>query len=339
MPKISVIMSVYKEPIEWMRQSIDSILNQTYTNFECIIVNDKPDRKENAQLLNEYAQKDSRIKIIANEQNIGLTKSLNKGLAVAQGEYIARMDADDVSLPNRFEEQSKLLDNDNEVMVCGSDVVTLDKDGKVGSIIKTCHTDDDIKVSMIFQSPIIHPVSMFRKCIGKKAIRYNEYYACAQDYALWVDLFGYKMANIPQVLLQYRLSDYNITSQKRNLQLTYSKKIQDKVYRKNHLSLDNATKDSIFSLIYNCNESREVNNENLLSDCRSFVNTLCERFANSAVNTLKAHLVICYIRYSLQKEGGRVFNDYIKFCRTINYPITKKINLLLKFYVASKLGR
>ena len=99
MPKISVIMSVYSERVDWIRKSIDSILNQTYSDFEFIIVNDKPDKEENAQLLEEYAARDSRIKVLTNEENIGLTKSLNKAFALAEGEFIARMDADDMALP------------------------------------------------------------------------------------------------------------------------------------------------------------------------------------------------------------------------------------------------
>ena len=113
MPKISVLMSVYNEPVDWMRQAIESILNQTYKDFEFIIVNDNPEREENQLFLNEYRDKDSRIIILCNEHNIGLTKSLNKGLAVANGEYIARMDADDIALPERLEKQLVFMEQHN----------------------------------------------------------------------------------------------------------------------------------------------------------------------------------------------------------------------------------
>ena len=118
MPKISVLMSVYNEPIDWMRQAIESILNQTYKDFEFIIVNDNPEREENQFVLNEYRNKDSRIIILCNEHNIGLTKSLNKGLTVANGEYIARMDADDIALPKRFEKQALYLAKNKNVFLC-----------------------------------------------------------------------------------------------------------------------------------------------------------------------------------------------------------------------------
>ena len=98
-------MSIYSEEEEWIRESIDSILNQTFSDFEFIIINDNPNRDKNNSLLTEYTRIDNRIIIITNEENIGLTKSLNKGLEIARGKYIARMDADDISLPTRFEKQ------------------------------------------------------------------------------------------------------------------------------------------------------------------------------------------------------------------------------------------
>ena len=109
MPKLSVVMSVYNEPTEWITQSIDSILNQTFRDFEFIIINDNPEREENESLLNSYSQKDKRIVVIKNEQNLGLTKSLNIGINEAKGDYIVRMDADDYSFPERFEKQVQFM--------------------------------------------------------------------------------------------------------------------------------------------------------------------------------------------------------------------------------------
>ena len=122
MPKITVLMSIYKEPIDWMILSIDSIIEQTYKDFEFIIINDNPERLDNTKLLEKYLKKDSRIKIVNNSENIGLTKSLNKGLAVSTGEYIARMDADDISLPTRFEKQIAFLESNPNVIVLGTNI-------------------------------------------------------------------------------------------------------------------------------------------------------------------------------------------------------------------------
>lgn len=109
--EVSVVMSVYNEPMEWISQSIESILNQSFTNFEFIIINDKPEGKEQIALINEYASQDQRIKIIQNEKNLGLTKSLNIGILHAKSKYIARMDADDISMPNRLKMQYEFMDN------------------------------------------------------------------------------------------------------------------------------------------------------------------------------------------------------------------------------------
>ena len=339
MPKVSVIMSVYSEWIDWIKQSIDSILNQTFRDFEFIIVNDNPERKENALLLEEYAKKDSRIRCIINEENIGLTKSLNRCLKVATGQYIARMDADDISMPNRLEEQVKFLDLNRDIVACGSDAIATNKDGEVRGKIVTYHTKEEIKVSMLFQSPIIHPAAMFRRVIGGSEVLYDEYYSCAQDYALWASLFDYPMANLPQVLLHYRLSDVNITSKKRDKQLAYSKEIQDSVYSKLDLTLSDKIRENIFFLIYNNNDHSDINNNMLTSNCYDVVSNLSKKLPNKAVDTLRSHLVTCYIRYTLHQKDGNVLLNYIKFCKAISFPISRKMILLAKLFIANKKGK
>lgn len=104
-------MSVYKEPIDWLCQSIDSILEQSYNYFEFIIVCDNPNYSVGIRVLNDYSNKDSRIKLLFNEVNIGLTRSLNKALALSQGEYIARMDADDIADKERFAQEVDYLES------------------------------------------------------------------------------------------------------------------------------------------------------------------------------------------------------------------------------------
>lgn len=116
-PMVSVLMSVYGEPLEWLREAVGSILQQTYTDFEFIIVNDNPEREELDGFLRESATGDRRIHIIRNPENIGLTKSLNIGLRECRGRYVARMDADDVSHSTRFEKQVAYMDAHPDVVV------------------------------------------------------------------------------------------------------------------------------------------------------------------------------------------------------------------------------
>jgi glycosyltransferase involved in cell wall biosynthesis len=125
-PKVSVVMSVYNGE-KYLCEAIDSILNQTFENFEFLIVNDgSTDRT--LEILQSY--RDPRIKVINNERNIGLTASLNKGLKIAKGEYVARMDADDVSFPHRLEQQKAFLDRNPRVAMVGSWAEVIDESGK-----------------------------------------------------------------------------------------------------------------------------------------------------------------------------------------------------------------
>lgn len=232
MPMVSVIMSIYKEPIEWIKQAIDSILNQTYSNLEFIIVNDCPEREENDRILTEYKRKDSRISLISNETNIGLTKSLNKALDIAKGEYIARMDADDISLPHRFEKQVTYLDNHQDVAVVGSWIMNIDEKGNKIEEAKYETNPRWVRALMLHNSQVCHPASMYRRTINDHVVRYDETIKYAQDYALWASLIPYgEITNISEVLFCYRKSGQQITSSKKTEQEKYAIIIQRRVFK------------------------------------------------------------------------------------------------------------
>lgn len=221
-PKVSVVMSVYKEPLNWIQESIDSILQQTFTDFEFVIINDNPGREELNGFLEANRVIDNRIIIITNEKNIGLTKSLNKGLALAQGDYIARMDADDVSSLERFQKQIAFLTDNPEIGVCGA---WLNAFGDFEGVIKYPQSMDDI--CMFLDSPLAHPVVMFRKEI-LKGKGYDESFQVSQDYALWARLYmeGVNFYNIPEPLLNYRFNNNQITSKHNSLQQKMGRKIR-----------------------------------------------------------------------------------------------------------------
>lgn len=130
-PLISVIMSVYREPKEWIIRSIDSILTQTMKDFEFIVVCDNPDYSIAQELILDYHNRDNRLKYIFNDANIGLTKSLNKALSLAVGKYIARMDADDISLPDRFCQQVCFLESNPVYSICSTDTDIINDKGDV----------------------------------------------------------------------------------------------------------------------------------------------------------------------------------------------------------------
>lgn len=202
MTKVSVVMSTYSEPICWIKQSIDSILQQSFTDFEFIIIDDNPEREDLKECLEYYKSSDSRVKIIYNTTNIGLTQSLNKGMEVAEGEYIARMDADDIAVSSRFEKQVRLLDSRPDIGVCGSNIRFFDC-ADYEYKFPEVHQD----MFWFLKSYMAHPASMIRKSILRNEY-YDTRYVVSQDYALWVRLYeeGIHMYNIQEVLLFYRKS-------------------------------------------------------------------------------------------------------------------------------------
>lgn len=210
-PLVSVIMSVYKEPVEWLRQSIDSILYQTFKDFEFIIISDNPSYIEGNSLLKKYAEKDSRIILVFNEENIGLTKSLNKGLGIAKGKYIARMDADDVSLKDRLEVQVEYLMAHKEISVCGMGIIFMGQSKFCKKHYPVEH--DDVCNYMLFENPFAHPVVMYRKIVNGWAVRYDESINKAQDYKLWLDIYnkGGIFHNLYKIGLKYRVSSQQIS--------------------------------------------------------------------------------------------------------------------------------
>lgn len=212
-PSVSVIMGVYKEPLEWIRQAVDSILSQTFSDFEFIILLDNPNYVEGLNLLKEYESKDNRIVIVCNDENIGLTKSLNKGLALARGKYIARMDADDISLPNRFEYQFSFMEEHPNVIVLGTNIKYIGRKSLVKGNDSIKFDNSSIRAQMIMVNCIAHSSVFIRSCVLKdNHIKYDESYRQSQDYRLWELLSPYgDFAVLPDKLLKYRVSDQQIT--------------------------------------------------------------------------------------------------------------------------------
>ncbi len=208
-PEISVVMPVYNGE-KYLREAIESVLNQTFTNFEFIIVNDgSKDKTE--EIIQSYA--DERIVYINNGGNLGLSKSFNKAILVARGEYIARMDADDVSVPKRFERQRAFLQRHPHVDIVGSSLEFIDESGKhLGRYDKQVdHLD--IKFSSLFSTPMMHPTVMGKATIFKSH-HYNEGLHNSEDYELWSRLLFQTQthfANIHEPLLLYRTFPHSFT--------------------------------------------------------------------------------------------------------------------------------
>jgi glycosyltransferase involved in cell wall biosynthesis len=220
-PLLSVVMSIYDEPSDWLICSIESILNQTFRDFEYIIINDNPDME--FDLVKGYMKSDDRIIFIKNETNIGLTKSLNKGIRLTRGKYIARMDADDISELTRFEKQINVLESNENIGVCGSWYKAFGKSEYINT------PPYDINDYCFWVYPFVaHSAVMIRKSIlFEKYIFYNELFEYSQDFELWSRLYFYcKIVNIQEVLLHYRISNTQISFKKKQLQSNYAKSIR-----------------------------------------------------------------------------------------------------------------
>lgn len=198
-PKISVIMPAYNAE-KYIAEAIESILNQTFKDFEFIIIDDcSTDNTSKISL--RYAKKDKRIKYFRNEKNVGCTSSLNNGLKHYKGNYVARMDSDDISDRNRFKEQIKAIEKYD---VVGSNIVFIDEQGnKIGKRKYSNNIDKVIRI----ESPLAHPTVMFKSKLLEKTGTYNEEYDAAQDYELWIKFYleNAKFFVIQKDLLQYRL--------------------------------------------------------------------------------------------------------------------------------------
>jgi glycosyltransferase involved in cell wall biosynthesis len=204
---VSIIMSVYNSS-NYIDKAISSILNQTYNNFEFIIIDDK---STDDSLLKIKKWKDKRIVIIENENNIGLTASLNIGIKKSKGEYILRMDSDDFSLKNRISIQVNFMENNKSIDIAGSYFKYF---GDISwyyyfKTIKCPIDPHEISAKLLFGTPFLHSSIIIRKSVIPDNINfYNEKYKIAQDYELFTRLnFKCKLQGIPKVLVKYRISD------------------------------------------------------------------------------------------------------------------------------------
>ena len=233
---VSVIMSTYKEEEIFLRQAIESILNQTYKDFEYIIILDNPDNNLHIRIIKEYANLDKRIKFYVNEKNMGLTASLNKGLGLAKGKYICRMDADDISINNRIEIQKKYIE-ENDYDLIGGIFQMIDENGKsIYSIKKVPTNMDKIKKALRYNQIISHPTWFGKKEVFEKLNGYRNMPLCEDyDFTLRAVLNGYKISNIDETVLKYRMTSSSISRSNLYEQYLFARFITKK-YSKNKIA-------------------------------------------------------------------------------------------------------
>jgi glycosyltransferase involved in cell wall biosynthesis len=225
-PLISVAMPVYNGE-KYLAEAVDSILAQTFTDFELIIIDDGS-TDNSLSVLQAYQKRDSRIRLISRE-NKNLVATLNEIIDLARGKWVARMDQDDIALPQRFERQLEWLYS-TSADISGSWVQRFGTSDR--RVVRLSQTDEAVKMEMLFCSPFVHPSVMMRTLLIKR-LRYKSLWEKAEDYDLWERAAeaGWKMTNAPEVLLLYRVHKSQISTKVSAQQKNLTLQIQERYWR------------------------------------------------------------------------------------------------------------
>lgn len=213
-PLVSVIMPTYNSE-HYIEKAIDSILSQTLGDFEFIIVNDASTDKTHSAI-QKYIRKDKRIQLVNNDHNLQIAQSLNKGISLAKSDFIARMDDDDISFPQRLEKQYNFLQKNKNVAIVGTDILIIDENEKIISKRGYPAKSKDLKKIMFRYSPFAHPTVMFRKKIFHQLGGYDPKMVPCEDIDFWFRIGRkYNFGCVQEQLLKYRIvsapkSKYNV---------------------------------------------------------------------------------------------------------------------------------
>lgn len=205
-PTISIVMPLYNEDINFFTKALESIFSQSFKKFELIIVDDSSDLKCHTHILKNFGN-DPRLKYYKNNKRMGLAKSLNLGLLYCSGDYVCRMDSDDIATVDRLECQLAFLKEHKNIDVVGSNINLIDKESLPIGFRKYPETNEEFRKKLHFTSPIAHPTVMFRRQVYMKYGGYIEKFNRAEDLDLWLrwSNLGVSFANIQQPLLFYRM--------------------------------------------------------------------------------------------------------------------------------------
>ena len=335
-PKVTVLMPVYNGE-KYLREAIESILKQDFSDFEFLIINDGS-TDSSKEIISSYS--DSRICIVDNEKNIGLVSTLNKGLDLALGEYIARMDCDDISVKSRLSVQVRLMDENKDLGASGSFYRLLRKNKK--SISDFPISNDEIKAFMVFNCPIAHPSAIIRNSIIKMHnLKYSSEYIHCEDYNLWSQISEFaQLANTSEVLLSYRVHENQITG---NVKLVSAKNKSLNAIRLRHLKMlgviPNEEELAIHNLISN---GEKAENEEQLKSAEIWLKKISNiNDENKTVNksyfekiVLERWLRLCFNFYGGKKGFSHFYRSGIY--RGVKLPISRKLEFFKQIYYSYK---
>lgn len=299
-PKISVIMPVYNAEL-YIGEAIESILNQTFSDFELIILNDNS-TDSSLEIIKNYTGQDNRIIVVDKQKNVGPALLRNEGFDCANGEFIALMDADDIANKLRFEKQIAVFNSNSEIGVCGT-WYTMFGTNIEDYIFKQDEFHNEIKVKMLYECCIGNPTAMIRKQYLTD-FRYNPEMVPIEDYDLWTRLIKItKFYNIQESLLMYRWHDTNITKSK--------KENSDKMHR-----------------IVWLNQLKEFGIHKNKNELDSFLNTIYYRKKQPAFEILK---IIENKRHLISQNRNIKKYDFELFENQINYTLKQTIKRGLNY--------
>lgn len=328
---VSIIMPSYNTPSEYLEQAVDSVLSQNYHEFELIIIDDGS-TEANWEIEQKYAAKDSRIYLYKNDKNRGIVYTLNRAMGIAKGDYVFRMDSDDVCETNRLSRTIEFLDDNPDIDIVGGQFRYL-IGGKLG--IWKPHMprkDEEIKARMLWSSPFAHPTICFRKSsIEKYDIRYLVGEK-AEDYNLWVScaIAGCKFANLNDYVLRYRIHKDQITQTQSNSLSDSNASIRKKLFDYLNITIDsegweafNAYADGLLDTSEKLKSADRILVKVVLQLPESYAQ------ANVAKRVLGDKFFHECLRASLNgvKKAGAVFS-YAEMSREVKYRRAK--TLLLK---------
>ena len=327
MVMVSVIMPAYNSE-KYIDEAIQSIVNQTYKDFEFIIINDGS-IDNTLEKIKKYD--DSRIKIIENEKNLGIVKSLNKGLSMSKGKYIVRMDSDDISIFNRIEKQVEFMEKHSDVGVLGTNMIIFGEN--VEPYVHSFSTNKHmLKAEMLFNTCIAHPTTIIRTEVLKKhGLKYNEYFCGREDFVLWWEIARVSnIAVMPEALHKYRIHNSQETKKVSNHTLNNTYDFLMKRLDNLNLRLSSNEIDCLFKYcIGDYDKFTSEEGETFIHMINKIIlNNKTNKYFNEKYLKRVCSLAINYIAmHSFPNEKEK----YIKYAQKLNiYPLDLRVKMYLR---------
>jgi glycosyltransferase involved in cell wall biosynthesis len=329
-PLVTVLMPVYNGEA-YLSEAIESILQQSFTNFEFLILNDGSiDRSE--EIIRSYT--DSRIRLINNATNMKLIATLNRGLDQAQGKYIVRMDADDISLPQRIERQVEWLEKNPEYGLVGSWFEDFNGTDTIRTI-KYSSDDTHIRIRHLYQTHIAHPTAVLRKSvIDEHNLRFDPDFVHGEDYAFWVQMSAYcKLSNYPKMLVRKRDHPQNVSNKYAQIQSDTCARVKQEQFRQ--MGLD-VSRDEIELYTRFANPDWAFSKEEM-----EMMHILLEKMASENESTnfiakeaLKTYLAEKWFHLCLQNrrigKAGLSWWNRLSFRNAYTSPLKSKIKMQVR---------